>query len=600
MNCEMQGVSYLKLAISKTDYLVPHINDNDKEPSWDGDIEVYRKAGDVHAKADLILKVPVQVKGHKDNNLNKQVIQYPVEYVDMENFLHMGGTIFFVVYVDEEGDHHRIYYAEFLPYNLRRILQKREGKKTKSINMKTFPTNKVDISDVFLGFARDMKKQRTEIYSDEISLEDLIKNGTIPELTFGFAHAANDQMTPFDYFLRGNLFLYAKLPYGVEKVVQHIDRIDSVGTTISAEVTVNGQKFYDEYQVVYKNDVIEVCFGKSTKHIINRTDNRKQIFHFSLHGNLSERILDEGFLIQSFMAQQFEIDGIEYPLNGVKPEDIVNLNLKKQESHLEWLQTVKKILDTLDVTDELDCEKLTEKDANDLWMLKTAIIDNQPVSLENADKIIGVFSIANLRILICITKDEKHENLFRICNFNDSTVEVKIHRGTDEEYLISHYTLLKEDSFLKICNINYEKMLTNIKSIPFSDVYSERIVLLLLEMLKAYDESKDKRKDILVAAIELAKWLKDNDPFSAKEILVLNYLQSIKRKRPFQEDEIRELLQIIELKNTNEEIYTAAYLLLDNQNAAEIHFKRMDVTTQMNFKEYPIFRFFQNNKGAKS
>ncbi len=601
MNCEMQGVSHIRLAISKTDYLVPHINDNDREPSWDGDIEVYRKSGDVHAKADLILKVPVQVKGHKSDNLKKQSIKFPVEYVDMENFLHMGGTVFFVVYVDEEGEHHRIYYAEFLPYDLKRILQKRDGKATKNIEMKTFPSKKNDISDIFLSFARNMKKQRMEIYSDEVSLEDLIKSGTVPELSFGFSHVPNEKMMPFDYLLRGNLYLYAKLPYGVEKVVGHITTVDMTETTIHAEVTANGKKFYDEYQVVYKKDVIEVCFGQSTKHIINRADNKKQEFTFTLQGNLSERIIDEDFLIQALTAQQFEVDGTVYPLNGAKPEELASFNLAERKKHLEWLQTVKTIFDTLDVKEELDCTKLTKKDDENLRLLKMAIIDNQPVPLKDTGHIIGFYNIANLEILICVTKDNDNEQLFHVCNFNDCPLEVKVHRGDDEECPTSHYALLQQDAFLKSCNINYKKMLANIKSIPFSDLHSNKMILLLLKMLKAYDESKKKRNDILAAAIELAEWLKENDPFSPKEILVLNYLQSLKRQRPLQENEISELLQIVESNGASEEVYTAAYLLLDNYNAAEIHFKSMDAEIQKIFKDYPIFHFWKNsNKEAKS
>ena len=42
MNSEMLGLSYLQIALGKTDHLVAHINSNDKEPSWDGDVEVYR------------------------------------------------------------------------------------------------------------------------------------------------------------------------------------------------------------------------------------------------------------------------------------------------------------------------------------------------------------------------------------------------------------------------------------------------------------------------------------------------------------------------------------------------------------------------------
>ncbi len=72
MNSEMLGISFLQIALGKTDHLVAHINTNDKEPSWDGDVEVYSKAGHVHAKSDLLLKVPVQVKGHCKPNLKRK------------------------------------------------------------------------------------------------------------------------------------------------------------------------------------------------------------------------------------------------------------------------------------------------------------------------------------------------------------------------------------------------------------------------------------------------------------------------------------------------------------------------------------------------
>ena len=68
MDSEKIATNHVELAISKTGHLVSHINSNDKEPSWDGDVEVYKKSGHVHAKADLILKVPVQVKGHIKRN----------------------------------------------------------------------------------------------------------------------------------------------------------------------------------------------------------------------------------------------------------------------------------------------------------------------------------------------------------------------------------------------------------------------------------------------------------------------------------------------------------------------------------------------------
>lgn len=82
MDSEKIATNHVELAISKTGHLVSHINSNDKEPSWDGDVEVYKKSGHVHAKADLILKVPVQVKGHIKPNLKKKSIKYSIQYSD--------------------------------------------------------------------------------------------------------------------------------------------------------------------------------------------------------------------------------------------------------------------------------------------------------------------------------------------------------------------------------------------------------------------------------------------------------------------------------------------------------------------------------------
>ena len=87
MDSEKIATNHVELAISKTGHLVSHINSNDKEPSWDGDVEVYKKSGHVHAKADLILKVPVQVKGHIKPNLKKKSIKYSIQYSDLRNYL---------------------------------------------------------------------------------------------------------------------------------------------------------------------------------------------------------------------------------------------------------------------------------------------------------------------------------------------------------------------------------------------------------------------------------------------------------------------------------------------------------------------------------
>lgn len=72
MDIEKIAVNSVSLAISASGYLVPNIHSGDKEPSWDGDVEVYKKAGSVHSKADLMLRVPVQVKRKSFDQLKEK------------------------------------------------------------------------------------------------------------------------------------------------------------------------------------------------------------------------------------------------------------------------------------------------------------------------------------------------------------------------------------------------------------------------------------------------------------------------------------------------------------------------------------------------
>lgn len=590
----MQGVSYVKLAISKTDYLVPHINENDREPSWDGNIEVYHKAGDVHAKKDLILKVPVQIKGHKENDLSKDIISYRVESTDMQNYLNIGGTMFLVVYVDEEGENHRIYYAEFLPYGLKKLLRDNSGKKTKSISMKLFPTKKDDISDVFLSFARNMKKQKAAIYSEEVQLETLVKDGIVPELSLGFSYVPKKDITPFDLMLKGNVYVYAKLPYGIELPVEHIENVDMAGTTIAATVTANGKKYYDTYDLVYKKDVIELHFGKSAKFIIDRADQTKQKFSFNLTGRLSDRIIDEEFAISAFTDLQFEIDNAVCSLKKATPEELESFDVLSRKKHLEWLKTIKRMLDILDVKEDLDCSCLIQKDEANIHLLKAAILDEEEVSLKDIDNIFGFFNISNLKILLCVLKRENGK--FNIYNYNDAPITVTAKANDGKDYVSSYHVLLKKNEILKSCNLNYDKIIEQIKLVPTSEYYSSQVILFLLELLRAYDESKGEREEIYEAATIISRWLLEEDLYTSKNLLLLNYYQTIKRMRDLEEEEIKELLQIIESDAEQEEIYTGAYLLLDNQEAATIHFNKMSEEEQEMFRNYPIFRFWNETK----
>ena len=102
-----------------------------------------------------------------------------------------------------------------------------------------------------------------------------------------------------------------------------------------------------------------------------------------------------------------------------------------------------------------------------------------------------------------------------------------------------------------------------------------------------------RHRDILDAAVKIADWMRAEDSSTPKEVLTLNYYQAIKRARKFTEDEMAELLAIIESGTDNSDILAGVYLLLDNQIAASIYYKRMDEKLRELFRSYPIFHFWK-------
>lgn len=74
-------------------------------------------------------------------------------------------------------------------------------------------------------------------------------------------------------------------------------------------------------------------------------------------------------------------------------------------------------------------------------------------------------------------------------------------------------------------------------------------------------------------------------------IRLINKLQIVKRLRPLNIDEVKELFGIIESPTTSEDVLVCAYLLLDQKPIAELHFNNLDKDRQEEFKQFPIYHF---------
>ena len=122
---------------------------------------------------------------------------------------------------------------------------------------------------------------------------------------------------------------------------------------------------------------------------------------------------------------------------------------------------------------------------------------------------------------------------------------------------------------------------------------------MLLKLLLAYDKSEDKRKDILDAAYSFAEWLCNTNICEETLELIsrkLNFYQVLKRQGSLAKEQKEDLFNIADNQQQNKMIRVGAYLLLDNQLAAERLFDELDTDVKQEFQMFPIFRFWVEDK----
>lgn len=592
MDKEMIAISAIERAIAKTEYLTPYISSNDKEPSWDGYIYVYHHAGKNHSKDDLAGRVPVQVKGHETDTPENEEISFPVEVADMQNYLKDCGTIFFVVYFDRDGENEKIYYKNLLPFELKRLLKEAEGQGKKNIHLKPFPTDKDEKANILLNFIRDRQKQLASVETSMITWEDLEKTGKMPELSFGYTAVGEMAKDPFEYMFSNGAYLYARTEYGITLPIKHVERFEEAGTSLKGEVCVGDSVFYTEYQLVFKpHHIREIHIGKSSVYRMVIEQNKAQ-FNFSLKGTLSERIRDSEFIISVFENGGFTVNGVEISTSEATLGEKESFNVEERKEILTGLYKVRETFEMLDVNADLDIDKMGEIDFHNLNLLVNAVADKKMIVLKDTGQPFGSFTVGNLKLLICAVKDE-NTGKFKVYNFLDSPLELKSADDAGVMWDIPVFVLLSKSNLLEYCNINTTKIIEQLLEVKYTEELANRVILFLLEVLLAYDSEKSNKVLLMELLEKIMAIIKEKDHYSSEEILRINELQIIKRKRSLNIEEKFELMKMLEGVSESEDLMTAIYLLLDEQAEASIHFFRMTSERQEQFREYPIYNFWK-------
>ena len=589
---ETLSVNAVKNSIVTSEFLDQYIADNDKEPSWDGFVYIY---GDKSKKkSNLKGRMPVQVKGTECDDHSKETISFSMTTVDLMNYLYDGGCVLFVVYLGNCGITNKIYYAELTPVKLRQLLEEAKEQNNKTVHLKEFPSDNNKKATIFLNCLQNCQKQASFKEGKLLSLEELEEQGVLENIVIPVS--AVGITDPQMALVKNEVYLYAKIKgSSIPQPVDFIPQDVQTEQIIDALVTIDDKVFYTNYRIIKSAKEIIVCYGNS---LTIRFNENNQPFKMNYKNSDRIRVLakDLDFMLAYLNKGYFKVNDIRIPFD-YDGMDSSNFDTEEEREHLDFAKDVVRVLNMLGCSEDIDIKDMGDEDWRNLHRLVIAFLEKKPVKglKEDLPPVVCI-NVGKLKFAICLKQCEE-KGTYEMYDFfkTDLSVAFEDRNIVGKMLPISQFSILHEKDFLTLSNINFDVLLHSFQKVEHHYETFNRANWFLLDLLNAYDKAKGTRKEkILKACKDFSEWISEAPEDELDyQIKTLNKLQTIKRWRDFNIDEISVLYAMVESKDTREDCVVGAYLLLGIPQAAEIHFVKLSEEEQKNFKEYPIYHFWK-------
>lgn len=584
---EQLATSAVTQYFAKCDNLASYINDNDKEPIWDGEIYAYKNK--LQKNEDMIGRISTQVKG-KTAKKFKENLSYPISVVNLKKYLHNGGCLYIVVQIVNYDT--KIFYKELAPIVLKSIIKNNGGKKSVCLKMEPLPTDTKYTESIIIDLIKNCERQASFADTKILNFDDLKKKG-VKKISF-FASGYENNQNLMDLLTTKSIFLYAELndelnlyyPIGDGPVTLNFKG------EVKQAVSVKGRIFYTSFSKIIDKEFIIISIGNCLtieipKEIEQETIHTKVEYKMRTT-LLSEMINEVEFILSIAEYNELTIGEITLQINPDSADIIVE---EFKEKLPQW-KNLQKILTHLKLNEELDMSKISSIDEKHINTLIEVFDKGIDISLNNDNSPIVRMDIANISILLAVKKQLSGK--YRIDNYFDTEFDVFYEDGDGNKPKTSIYTILQKDGYMQYDNIMYDKILPSYKAVVKENpnIYN-RVNDDMLMMLLAVDEldKRPKKQNLtLAAAKEIVEWLLGVD---AKNVIyIVNYMQVIKREREFTDKEKEKLLQCATDDEISNELKAAIHLLLDNIPLHKMYFDKMGSIEQERFKTYPIYHFY--------
>ena len=469
MELEKIATNAVETSIAKTDRLTSFISRGDKEPCWDGNIYIHE--GKDHTKHN-IKKVSTQVKGKAVTpaQLN-ETIKYRIFRDDLVAYMMNGGVMFFVVYIDKiTGDALQIYYTELLPVKIRSIMT--EGKNSFQVRFQKFPEDNLEKTSIFLRFYSDAQRQASFAGKELPTIEELEKRGVLESLTFHCTAIGKYRThSAVPKIMDGRpLSLYANIKGGSAPIpVEYFESIHQVtmSTRNDVPVYVNGTRYYDGYQVITTANTVELHIGSCVKVISPNNEGSDEpvttTIKVKITGTLKQQISGLEFVIAMIEHEHFSIGTHKVPSKFPEAE-LKKLNAIGFRETLTGYKRAQALLDSMNVTKDLEIQKCTEEDLRKLNLLIAAIGDKLPVKGEpDSSANVQKMTIANLTLAVVYLK--KKDGGYHIFDYFGNHFAVSWAPNGTEPTEVSQFFSMGSDDFLTFDNLNLKTVVEDFKRI---------------------------------------------------------------------------------------------------------------------------------------
>jgi len=566
-NIEIQGVSFLSEIISKSDLLVPHFTYNDKTPSWDGFIFVYKVRNKVHKKTDIDETIPVQIKSIEKNILAEKEISFPFEVEDLRNYYQGGGVFLFVVEITPIGN--RVFYKPLWCSKLKEILETLKNQDQKTRNIPLHALDPLHLSDFELdctNFLINRKKQFSTINYP-------LAVGQATELIVAIP---TDPFKNPDYVFSHELGLYGKqYPTDIERFIGPILLGDFTKLVVEP-VSINGKKYYSNYKLGRTKDGLYFKFGQEI--CIDQKELR-----FKLIGTLPNQLIDLEFLFDFLSSKTVQLGGNTIAIPSINNQDEILRVLNENKKRLD---DIKLIFELLNVSpDDHNLDSFDAQSNANLLFLIDYFIYHKSKGTVNISRGFNSIKIGAKHLAIFAIQVSEDNSYYIFNPYRPfSPIGFKFTNEDNSQVIINPFVLIEKDFLMLVDNLDLDMIVEDIKNNETNSIYLELVNLFGLELIKAYDISKDFK--FLKAAKTIFYWLLDID--SESSIYLINILQIKRRQTNLTKEEITMLRKKFTLEETIR-IKCGLSILLENKFDAEDYFSQLTKDEHDEFINYPIY-----------